>query len=137
MREIYSKINFQILALKITEYCINCAACEPECPNHAIYPPAEGWTYAEGTQLSGIVEFNAEKIEHADQLQTPVSKSFFYIVSSKCTECVGFHEEPRCAAVCPEECCVKDPHYPEKKKELQIKKEFLHSPNLNQLKVLI
>ncbi len=24
------------MALKITEECINCAACEPECPNDAI-----------------------------------------------------------------------------------------------------
>ena len=24
------------MALKITEECINCAACEPECPNSAI-----------------------------------------------------------------------------------------------------
>ena len=24
------------MALKITEECINCAACEPECPNEAI-----------------------------------------------------------------------------------------------------
>jgi ferredoxin len=114
------------LALKITEYCINCAACEPECPNHAIYPPAEEWNYEEGTQLTGIVEFNEDNIEHADQMQPPVSNSFFYIVSSKCTECVGFHEKPRCVAVCPEECCVKDPNHPEKKEELQTKKEFLH-----------
>jgi len=25
------------MALKITEECINCDICEPECPNHAIY----------------------------------------------------------------------------------------------------
>jgi len=25
------------MALKITEQCINCDVCEPECPNHAIY----------------------------------------------------------------------------------------------------
>lgn len=25
------------MALKITEECINCGACEPECPNNAIY----------------------------------------------------------------------------------------------------
>ena len=24
------------MALKITEECINCGACEPECPNNAI-----------------------------------------------------------------------------------------------------
>ncbi|MGZ4005509.1 4Fe-4S binding protein, partial [Staphylococcus aureus] len=24
------------MAIKITEECINCGACEPECPNNAI-----------------------------------------------------------------------------------------------------
>ncbi len=26
-----------VMALKITEQCINCDVCEPECPNDAIY----------------------------------------------------------------------------------------------------
>ncbi len=25
------------MAIKITDECINCGACEPECPNTAIY----------------------------------------------------------------------------------------------------
>jgi len=29
------------MAYKITEECINCAACEPECPNEAITPSDE------------------------------------------------------------------------------------------------
>ena len=29
------------MALKITEECINCDVCEPECPNQAIYEGAE------------------------------------------------------------------------------------------------
>ncbi|HLB56187.1 MAG TPA: YfhL family 4Fe-4S dicluster ferredoxin [Coxiellaceae bacterium] len=29
------------MALKITEECINCDVCEPECPNDAIYQGAE------------------------------------------------------------------------------------------------
>ncbi|MGH8371020.1 MAG: YfhL family 4Fe-4S dicluster ferredoxin [Gammaproteobacteria bacterium] len=29
------------MALKITDACINCDVCEPECPNHAIYQGAE------------------------------------------------------------------------------------------------
>ena len=36
------------------------------------------------------------------------SDEFFYIVTSKCTECIGFHDEPQCAAVCPVDCCVDD-----------------------------
>ncbi|MCL2021278.1 MAG: YfhL family 4Fe-4S dicluster ferredoxin [Betaproteobacteria bacterium] len=29
------------MALKITEECINCSVCEPECPNEAIYAGEE------------------------------------------------------------------------------------------------
>ena len=29
------------MAIKITEACINCGACEPECPNQAIYDGSE------------------------------------------------------------------------------------------------
>lgn len=29
------------MALKITEECINCDVCEPECPNNAIYQGEE------------------------------------------------------------------------------------------------
>ncbi|MDH3377174.1 MAG: YfhL family 4Fe-4S dicluster ferredoxin [Gammaproteobacteria bacterium] len=29
------------MALYITDECINCDVCEPECPNDAIYPGAE------------------------------------------------------------------------------------------------
>jgi len=29
------------VALKITDACINCDVCEPECPNHAIYQGPE------------------------------------------------------------------------------------------------
>ena len=29
------------MALKITDACINCDVCEPECPNHAISQGAE------------------------------------------------------------------------------------------------
>ncbi len=29
------------MALKITEECINCGACEPECPNQAISQSGE------------------------------------------------------------------------------------------------
>ncbi len=35
--------------------CINCGACEPECPNTAIYEGAFDWKYADGTSLNGEV----------------------------------------------------------------------------------
>jgi ferredoxin len=42
-----------IMAVFITDTCINCGACEPECPNQAIYEPGAEWSMAEGTNLSG------------------------------------------------------------------------------------
>ena len=111
----------------ITDECINCGACEPECPNHAIYEGGAEWKYSEGTGLRGI--FNplgkSEEID-ADSNQTPVSMDVYYIVSDKCTECVGFHDEPQCAAVCPVDCCVDDPDYRESEDELLAKKNFMH-----------
>ncbi|MGZ4156235.1 MAG: ferredoxin, partial [Bacteroidia bacterium] len=44
----------------------------------------------------------------------------------KCTECVGFHDEPQCAAVCPVDCCVDDDKWRESKEELLAKKSSLH-----------
>ena len=41
------------MAIKITDECINCGACEPECPNTAIYEAAYEWKYSDGTSLKG------------------------------------------------------------------------------------
>ena len=50
-----------------------------------------------------------------------------YIIDpEKCTECVGFNEEPQCVAVCPVECIVPDPARAESKDELLAKKARLH-----------
>jgi len=32
------------MALLITDECINCGACEPECPNTAIYEGGMNWS---------------------------------------------------------------------------------------------
>ena len=40
------------MAIKITDECINCGACEPECPNNAIYESAVDWRASDGTQQS-------------------------------------------------------------------------------------
>ena len=37
------------MAIMITDECINCGACEPECPNNAIYEGGATWKYSEGT----------------------------------------------------------------------------------------
>ena len=115
------------MAIMITDECINCGACEPECPNHAIYEGGAEWKYSEGTGLRGIMNpLNGGGELDADGLQEPKSMDVYYIVSDKCTECVGFHDEPQCAAVCPVDCCVDDPEFRESDEYLLKKKEFMH-----------
>ncbi len=63
------------MAMKITEDCISCGACEPECPTTSISLP-DGATY-------------------------------YVINAATCVECVGHHDSPQCASVCPVECIVK------------------------------
>ena len=57
------------MAIKITDECINCGACEPECPNNAIYEGGAEWRYADGTKVKGefvarlfIIEQGIEKV---------------------------------------------------------------------------
>lgn len=114
------------MAIKITDECINCGACEPECPNNAIYEGAVDWKLSEGTGLTGMVVTKSGLSIDADAPQKPISDDIYYIVADKCTECVGFHEEPQCAAVCPVDCCVPDDAHVESDEELHAKKDFLH-----------
>ncbi|MSQ46741.1 MAG: 4Fe-4S dicluster domain-containing protein [Ignavibacteria bacterium] len=97
------------MATMITEECINCGACEPECPNTAIYALGESW------ELNGA---NHDAI----------SNDYYYIVPEKCTECVGHFEVEQCAAVCPVDCCVPDPNYVESEEVLVARAVELH-PN--------
>ena len=94
------------MAVKITDECIACNACEAECPNTAIYSAGEPW------QLGGE--------EHA-----ALSDDITYIVPDKCTECVGFYDEPACIDACPTEAIIKDPDHEETEEELMAKKEKL------------
>lgn len=106
------------MAIYITTDCINCGACEPECPNTAIYEGGANWTMAgvtytgNETAPSGAADF--------------WSADFFYIVPDKCTECIGYHDEPQCAAVCPVDVCLPDPNVVESREELELKVEYLN-----------
>lgn len=80
------------MATMITEECINCGACEPECPNGAI---REG-------------------------------ESTYVINPDLCTECVGFHDEEACAAVCPVDACKPDPKRVENEAALLERSRKLH-----------
>jgi ferredoxin len=114
------------MAIIITDECINCGACEPECPNTAIYEGGVEWNYAGGTTLKEV-EIEEGNFVDAKTKMSPVSNEFYYIVSNKCTECHGFHEEPQCAAVCPVDCCVPDPDHEEDDVTLLAKKAWLHA----------
>jgi ferredoxin len=82
------------MAMKIVESCIDCGACEPECPNAAI----------------------------------TAGDAIYLIDLSKCTECVGAYDSPRCIEVCPiEDCIVRDPDNAESREELQAKYARLHA----------
>lgn len=95
------------MATVITSECINCGACEPECPNTAIYQGGVEW------ELNGVTH-------------PPIAQDTFYIVPEKCTECVGFHDQEACAAVCPVDCCVPDPEIPETEEALIQRAGVLH-----------
>ena len=119
------------MAIIITDECINCGACEPECPNNAIYEGLEKWTYKKGTNLSGSVVLpNGNKVD-SDQENEPISDEVFFIVPDKCTECKGFHEEPQCAAVCPVDCCIPDLNNIESESLLLEKQKLMHSNEIN------
>jgi ferredoxin len=96
------------MATMITAECINCGACEPECPNTAIYQGAVQWQAPDGA------------------MHPAISNDIFYIVPEKCTECVGFHDQEACAAVCPVDCCVPDPKIPETHEVLLARARTLH-----------
>ena len=95
------------MATVITNECINCGACEPECPNTAIYQGGVQW-------------------EHNGAMHDAISGDIFYIVPDKCTECVGFFDHEACAAVCPVDCCIPDPQRPESEATLMARAKELH-----------
>ncbi len=114
------------MAIMITDECINCGACEPECPNNAIYEGGAEWKFLDGTSLKGSLNHPVAGTISAEEVHAPKSMDLYYIVTDKCTECVGFHDEPQCAAVCPVDCCVDDPDHRESKEQLLSKKDFMH-----------
>jgi len=89
------------MATRITDVCILCGVCEPECPNDAI---------SEGAQQ-------------------------FEIDPALCTECVGFHDEEQCAAVCPVDCCISDEAREESEQVLFERVRKLHPQSADALEL--
>jgi ferredoxin len=52
---------------------------------------------------------------------------YYEIAPGLCTECVGHHDEPQCAVVCPVECIDLDPQHAESREQLRAKYERLTS----------
>jgi len=97
------------MSTMITAECINCGACEPECPNTAIYEGGAAW------QNHG---------QSHPALHQDIYYIVPYIVPEKCTECVGFFDQ--CAVVCPVDCCVPNPDDPETEAQLLTKARAIH-----------
>jgi len=95
------------MSTMITEECINCGACEPECPNTAIYEGGANY-------------------EYGGKSHTAVAQDIYFIVPEKCTECVGFFDQEQCAAVCPVDCCIPDPNIPETEEVLLERAKKMH-----------
>jgi ferredoxin len=93
---------------------------------NAIYEGGVEWRFSDGTSIKGMFVSKSGLTANVDAPQIPVSIDIYYIVSYKCTECVGFHDELQCAAVCPVDCCVDDISWRESKEELMTKKDMLH-----------
>lgn len=66
------------MAVIIDESCITCDACLQNCPVNAI----------------------------VDDMHNPTGESRYYIQPEKCVECVGIHDDPQCAAICPSIGCI-------------------------------
>ncbi len=87
------------MAIKITDVCINCGACEPECPNGAIYANGDSWKISDKTGVTGTYTLMDGTTTEANTTHDAVSNAYFYIVTDKCTECKGINDEPQCASV--------------------------------------
>ncbi len=114
------------MALFINEDCINCGACEPVCPNNAIYEGGAAWRYSDKTNLSGNVNSLSGETIDADAEKETISNDLYFIVPDKCTECKGFHEEPQCIAECPVDCIIPDENHKENEEQLLAKKVWMH-----------
>ena len=103
----------------ITTDCINCGACEPECPNTAIYEGGASWELAGTTYGEGAVPPSGQ--------QNFWSAEYYYIAPDRCTECNGFYDSPKCVEVCPVDCCLPNENHKETKEQLISKKDYLDS----------
>ena len=63
------------MAIMITDECINCGACEPECPNNAIYEGGVEWAIADGNTVKGIYT-----LETGNGVDAPSPRAIFRFI---------------------------------------------------------
>ena len=71
------------MAIMITDECINCGACEPECPNNAIYEGGAEWAFSDGTTVKGSISMDGEMVDVSKRF-APMSR-----ISRRTTMCSG------------------------------------------------
>ncbi|MBI2866339.1 MAG: hypothetical protein HYX99_03145 [Chloroflexi bacterium] len=121
------------MALRITEACTTCHACEWACDvDHAITMHQAGkfatmmMMSAEACKACGLCRWQDNVDVSTGMLEDLSTRGRYYIDPDKCTECVGSYGSPRCLEVCPEEAIVKDPHHAETREQLLAKWHRLH-----------
>ncbi len=127
------------MSLRITDECVNCGACEVECPNGAIYEGGGDWKFSDATNLKGVVKDLKGNLINTEKSNEAIQDEYYYIVEDKCTECINYADEPQCIAVC----CVEsyEKSKIETKEELNNKIKWLFgesnpygNPNLKNFK---
>jgi len=105
------------MALKIIDGCINCGACEVECPYGAIFPPGVNWRRVQNKYLRFCEDRSVKDQFYSD--------THYYIVPDECTECKGLTDYARCLMTCPLDVIVPDVEHWESEEHLYAKKGYL------------
>ncbi|MFI5211621.1 MAG: 4Fe-4S dicluster domain-containing protein [Ignavibacteria bacterium] len=90
------------ISMFITDDCINCSACEAECPKNAVYPKMK---------LQDESGLNRLFINNLYLQNGFISEKHYFINPHVCNGCEGVYLEPRCNAVCPVSCCISDEEF--------------------------
>ena len=88
------------MSIIITDDCINCSACEAECPSNAVYP-----------KLENDNEKDNLYINNKALVLGYVSYEHYFVNQNLCNNCKGVFDMPRCNSVCPVSCCLTEDEY--------------------------
>ena len=84
----------------ISDDCINCGACEIECPQNAVHPGIRSRGVKNPVFTNNMLLFNGF-----------IPSEHFYVDQYKCNNCEGFYLSVRCNEVCPVSCCLSENEY--------------------------